>query len=90
MLFSSLQLFLDDVLLYKGSLVASPDKSNCNSRRSASDCEGGGANDEYGALQWRNELGQLDLSQSILFTNDPKIVGVEVLFTTVCYMWRIV
>lgn len=67
---------MDDVLVYKGNLRQSPTKDTYSSMDLVAD--------ETENIWWLNvvegtkdEL-ELDLSQSILFTNDPKIIATEV------------
>lgn len=87
-------MFLDDVLVYKGSLKASPHKDAFSvSRRKRSnsgsqppeDSLAGNGDDDDGFWWVDNDLigsgrggGWMDLSQSILFSNNPIIVDREV------------
>lgn len=82
---------MDDVLVYKGNLKACPPKEtfsvkNHKSRNSRSNSIGS-ALGEDGEFWWVQEAtecggggqgGYMDLSQSILFTNDPDIISREV------------
>ena len=68
---------MDDVLVYKGNLERSPDKVYFSEKQESG--EGGGG----GGLQdrWRQRQGgDMDLSQTILFTNDPYITQTEVIY----------
>lgn len=75
------QIFLDDVLVYKGNLRPSPSKDV--SLATERDCDETDVwwwriQDSTGlAPQGKGEL-ELDLSQSILFTNEPSIIASEV------------
>lgn len=57
-----IELYIDDVLVFKGSLHKLPSKNELNS--------------SYGDIQW-GTADELDLSQSILFTNDHDLVDRE-------------
>lgn len=65
---------MDDVLVYSGNLERSPDKKYFASSQTSSED------------RWRQRLsngrgaGGMDLSQAILFTNDPFITQAEVIW----------
>ena len=57
-----IELYIDDVLVFKGSLHKLPAKNELNN--------------SYSDIQW-GTADELDLSQSILFTNDPDLIDRE-------------
>ena len=72
-----IEIFMDDVLCYRGSLYASPKYENLpktNSRDQNSDRYED--SDELNALNWGSQS-HPDLSQAILFTNDPSMIARE-------------
>ena len=84
-----IEIFVDDVLVFRGVLKPSPDKldfpdlnrTTADSRQSGKEClnmsqpDSGLSSDIYS--EWGSSLAELDLSQSILFTNHPAIVERE-------------
>jgi hypothetical protein len=85
---------VDDVLVYKGNLKACPPKEvfsvkNRKTSRSSSSNNSGSGGGVSGMMSAEEEFwwvqdmtggqgGYMDLSQSILFTNDPMIISKEV------------
>lgn len=65
------ELFLDDVLIFRGSLHPSP------SLEMISDRDFGNKSPIFGVPNWGNMERGVDLSQSILFTNDEDIIQAE-------------
>lgn len=76
---------MDDVLVYKGNLRQSPTKESYLSTDLIS-------TESDNNIWWLNSVEgkkdeyELDLSQSIIFTNDPRIISTEVfIFYFFCY-----
>jgi hypothetical protein len=68
-----LEIFVDDVLCYRGALYASPSWDNLTKKESG--CHPLFDNDD-GVIDWGTQE-EPDLGQSILFTNDPVILDRE-------------
>lgn len=71
LLHDTLQIYVDDVLVYRGSLKRSP---KCDELPAPSSADSASSDDEF---SWGDCINP-NLSQSIIFSNDPKITSSEV------------
>lgn len=68
------------MLVYRGSLQPSPSLQQIQDKAPTKNRSKASKEEDSAGLQWGN-INKLDLSQSILFTNDPSVMMREVSLT---------